>query len=168
MEAHEKIKREIIQSFGHAYQAFGLSNLMGRVVALLLFADKPLSLDEITTHLGMSKGPISQITRRLKDHNLIKNVWVPGSRRDYYEIHPEVFENAFINNMQLNQDNFALAKDLKSQVTAAEDESLKSLDRRLTEMSRFYELMMEHYHAFLSAWWKEKSEIRNAPEDAND
>ncbi len=168
MEAHEKIKREIIQSFGHAYQAFGLSKLMGRVVALLLFAEKPLSLDEITEHLEMSKGPISQITRRLKDHNLIKKVWVPGSRRDYYEIHPEAFENAFITNMQLIQDNHTLAQSLKSQVSAADDSSLQALDKRLTEMERFYELMMEHYHAFLNAWWQVKKQLRKELESTND
>lgn len=167
MNTQEKIKRDIIQSFGHAYKTFGLSNLMGRVVALLIFADKPLSLDDITIHLEMSKGPISQIARRLMDHNLIKKVWVPGSRRDYYEIHPDLFEIAFINNMQLNQDNLAIANNLKSQISATKDPSLKTLDNRLTEMLRFFELMMEHYHTFLNAWWREKVKLREAIEESN-
>ncbi len=72
MDSYEQIKREIIQSFGHAYQAFGLSTLMGKIVALLLFSDEPLSLDDISRNLEMSKGPISQIARRLTERNLIR------------------------------------------------------------------------------------------------
>jgi len=53
----EKIKREIIQNFGYAYKAFGLSKIMGHVIALLIFSPKPLSLDEISkTTKGATKG----------------------------------------------------------------------------------------------------------------
>ena len=55
MTAEEKIKKEIILNFGHAYKAFGLSKLMGHVIALLISSDEPLSLDEIAKTLKRSK-----------------------------------------------------------------------------------------------------------------
>lgn len=159
MSPKELVKREMIQSFGHAYQAFGLSKLMGHVVALLIFTPAPLSLDEISQQLGKSKGPISQITRRLQDHNLIRKVWQPASRKDYYELHPEIFGNAFRNNFELIKSNTRLARHLKSLVEDAKDDSLKTLYQRLTEMERFYELMEEHYQKFLEAWENERRKL---------
>ena len=137
MTAEEKIKKEIILNFGHAYKAFGLSKLMGHVIALLISSDEPLSLDEIAKTLKRSKGPVSQIMRRLRDRNLIRRVWHTNSRKDYYEIQPEIFENAFRNNQELIKANTRLAKQLKSTVSKEKSKSLKFLELRLMEMQMF-------------------------------
>jgi HTH-type transcriptional regulator, osmoprotectant uptake regulator len=152
MSIEEKIKRDIIQNFGYAYKAFGLNKLMGYVVALLIFTPEPLSLDDIAKHLKRSKGPVSQITRRLRDKNLIRRVWQPDSRKDYYEIQPDVFENAFRNNFELIKKNTRLAKQLKSNVSKEKNKSLDSLKIRLAEMQLFYEMMEKHYQNFLDEW----------------
>lgn len=146
----------MLQEFGHAYQAFGLNKLMGMVVALLIFSPEPLSLDEISKQLGMSKGPISQITRRLVDHNLIRRVWMPGERKYYFEIQPEIFGNAFRNNFELVKNNLRIAHQLKSDVEAANDPTLQKLHQRLQEMEDFYTLMEKHFQAFLEEWQKER------------
>lgn len=159
MNSEEKIKKEIIQNFGHAYRAFGLSKLMGHVVALLISSSEPLSLDEITNQLGRSKGPVSQIMRRLRDRNLIRRVWHINSRKDYYEIQPEIFENAFRNNHELIKANSRLAKQLKSLVTREKSKDLKFLELRLKEMQKFYELTEKHNENFLAEWTKEREKI---------
>lgn len=152
MSVEEKIKRDIIQNFGYAYKAFGLNKLMGHVVALLIFSPEPLSLDDIAKHLKRSKGPVSQITRRLRDKNLIRRVWQPDSRKDYYEIQPDVFENAFRNNFELIKKNTRLAKQLKGNISKEKNKSLDSLKIRLAEMQLFYEMMEKHYQNFLDEW----------------
>ncbi|RMF57597.1 MAG: MarR family transcriptional regulator [Calditrichaeota bacterium] len=162
MSPKEKIKNDMIQSFGHAYQAFGLNKLMGFVVALLIFSPEPMSLDEITEQLGMSKGPISQITRRLLDHKLIRRVWKPGERKHYYEIVPDIFGQAFMNNFELIKGNTRLAKELKASVEAADDPSLEVLHHRLKEMEQFYTLMEKHFQQFLDEWRKLKASDSNS------
>jgi DNA-binding transcriptional regulator GbsR (MarR family) len=159
MNSSDKIKREIIQNFGHAYQAFGLSKLMGRVVALLIFSPQPLSLDDISEQLEMSKGPISQITRRLSDHNLIQKIWKPGSRKDYYQIQPGIFSNAFRNNFELIKKNSEIARNLIAQVEENGDDKLNVFHKRLTEMQHFYELMENHYQNFLDEWEEERKRL---------
>lgn len=159
MTSEERIKKEIIQNFGHAYRAFGLSKLMGHVVALLISSPEPVSLDEICKNLGRSKGPISQIMKRLRDRNLIRRVWHENSRKDYYEIQPEIFENAFRNNLELIKSNTRLAKQLKSLVAKEKNSNLNSLKNRLTEMHRFYELTEKHYNNFLNEWESEREKI---------
>ncbi len=161
MTSEEKIKREIIQNFGHAYRTFGLSKLMGHVVALLISSSEPVSLDQICKDLGRSKGPVSQIMKRLRDRNLIRRVWHENSRKDYYEIQPEVFENAFRNNYELIKSNSRLAKQLKSSVVKEKNNNLDTLKTRLTEMQKFYKLMEKHYDNFLDEWEEEREKIYN-------
>lgn len=152
MSRHALLRNNMIQVFGNAYQAFGLNRVMGHVVAALMFSPEPLSLDEICLQLNKSKGPISQITRRLVDHNLIRRVWVPGSRKDYYEVHPEIFTNAFRYNFKLIKHNTIIAKQFKNEVNHTNDETLHALRTRLNEMERFYELMEENYQQFIDRW----------------
>ncbi|RMH88699.1 MAG: MarR family transcriptional regulator [Calditrichaeota bacterium] len=161
MNGADRIKQEMLQEFGEAYRSFGLSKLMGRVVALLLFSPEPLSLDEIAGQLEMSKGPISQITRRLADRHLVRKVWKPGSRKDYYEAVPEIFENAFRNYFTLIKNNTRIARRLKAAVEQENDPALESLHRRMIEMERFYEIMEKHFQNFLDEWIAERASLYN-------
>jgi len=160
MTTEEKIKKELIQRFGDAYKAFGLSKLMGHIIALLLFSPEPLSLDEITKQLGRSKGPISQIVRRLRDKHLIRKVWMPNNnRKDFYEVEPEIFEHAFRNNLELIKNNTRIAKQLKEKVKSTKNQNLELVNQRMIEMEKFYLLMEDYYDDFLVVWAKERKKI---------
>lgn len=160
MSTEEKIKKELIQRFGDAYKAFGLNKLMGHIIALLLFSPNPLSLDEITKQLGRSKGPISQIVRRLRDKRLIRKAWMPeNNRKDYYEIEPEVFEHAFRNNLELIKNNKRIATQLKEKIKSANKSSLETINIRMKEMELFYSLMEDHFNQFLNEWTKERAKL---------
>lgn len=160
MSTEEKIKKELIQRLGDAYKAFGLNKLMGHIIALLLFTPEPLSLDDITKQLGRSKGPISQIVRRLRDKRLIRKAWMPeNNRKDYYEIEPEVFEHAFRNNLELIKNNKRIATQLKDKIKSANKSSLATINVRMKEMELFYSLMEDHYNAFLNEWSKERAKL---------
>ena len=56
----------------------------GQIYALLFLSDEPLSLDEISKRLSISKSNVSINIRMLEDYNLVRKVWVKGSRKDYY------------------------------------------------------------------------------------
>lgn len=159
MIAEEKIKNDVIKNFGVAYRAFGLSKLMGHIVALLIYSPEPISLEEIAKSLHRSKGPVSQILRRLRDKNLIRRVWQPTSRKDFYEIQPEVFENAYRTNLELVKSNTRLARQLKSMVSKEKTVKLGALKFRIIEMERFYSIMEKHHENFLTEWSKERNKI---------
>ncbi|MBI5808574.1 MAG: MarR family transcriptional regulator [Ignavibacteriales bacterium] len=159
MKTNEKIKNEIIKNFGVAYKAFGLSKLMGHIVALLIYSQEPISLEDIAKNLHRSKGPVSQILRRLRDRGLIRRVWQPTSRKDFYEIQPEVFEIAYRNNLELIRSNNRLAKQLKNTVEKEKSADYEILKLRLSEMEKFYELMESYHEDFLKAWSKERAKI---------
>ncbi len=160
MTKEELFRKEMIQRFGDAYRAFGLSKLMGHVVALLLASPKPVSLDEISKTLKRSKGPVSQIVRRLRDHHLIRKAWITeNNRKDYYEIEPAIFENAFKNNLELIKSNTRIASDMRAKVKTVKSTDQGTTEQRIREMERFYTLMEKHYTNFLKEWKKERAKI---------
>jgi DNA-binding transcriptional regulator GbsR (MarR family) len=57
----------------------------GQIYALLFLSRQPLSLDDISEILQVSKGNISVNVRLLEELKLVKKIWVKGSRRDFYE-----------------------------------------------------------------------------------
>jgi DNA-binding transcriptional regulator GbsR (MarR family) len=162
MAPDSQIKQEFIQDFGDRYQSFGLSKLMGRIVGLLIFEEGPLSLDEIAEHLQVSKGPVSQITRRLNENGLLRKVWVPGSRRDYYAAEDEIFLRAFATHAHLLGQNQILADKYRTNEDGAGAESSDHFQWRIEEMHRFYELMGEHLQGFMNEWRVERRRMNAA------
>ncbi|KAA3615087.1 MAG: MarR family transcriptional regulator [Calditrichaeota bacterium] len=147
------LKQEFIQDYGEGYHHFGLPKLMGRIVGLLLYEGKPLTLDYITKELNVSKGPVSQITRRLREHALIQRKWIPGDRKDYYETVEDIFGKAFLNRISLMHGNLELAEKYCLKLAAVkEDEDLKLFKKNIEDMKSFYTLMIKHYNNFLEEW----------------
>jgi DNA-binding transcriptional regulator GbsR (MarR family) len=79
-----------------------ISQLQGRIFALLFLAPNPMSLDEIAAELQQSKSNISTTIRGLVEWHLVRRVPVPGSRKDHYEAATdfwramqEIFERRF-------------------------------------------------------------------------
>ena len=152
------VKNEFIQDYGVGYQTFGLPKLMGQVVGLLLYHGAPVSLDDITSELQVSKGPVSQIMRRLRDHNLVRRIWVPGSRRDYYEAAPDIFGQAFANHRRLQSQNLALARKYTALISESGADVPAPFADRMAEMDRFYTMMNKHLGAFLTEWRETRDE----------
>jgi len=153
----ETIKSDFIRDFGDAYLLFGLPRLMGHVVGLLLFEEGPLSLDDITTQLGVSKGPVSQIMARLRDHNLVVRETMPGSRKDYYRATDNIFGQAFSNHAELFDHNLDLSRRYRERLEDVDAPEFFS--ERVDEMNEFYALMVRHLRAFMTEWLEKRHSI---------
>ena len=150
---NKQIIQELVEMFAEAYHNLGYSSLMGKIVALLIASPEPLSLDDISDELQMSKGPVSQICRKLKEHQLIEKAWIPGERKDYYKATDDIFGQAFRNYSRNMQKNRLIAQKTIQQVGQnGNSTEMDHLIRRMHEMETFYELMKTHHENFLSAW----------------
>jgi DNA-binding transcriptional regulator GbsR (MarR family) len=85
-------RNEFVERFAVAQEGDGLPRIAGRIFGLLLTGEGELSLDEITSQLGASKGSASVNTRLLEQRGFIERVSRPGDRRDYYRVTPDLFE----------------------------------------------------------------------------
>ena len=161
MANRHEITQQIVADFAEGYSNFGLNPLMGRIVGLLIISKEPQSLDDIVEQLEMSKGPISQICRRLKERGLIEKVWIPGDRKDYYQTADDIFGKAYANQINKMQQNIEIAEKYLAQAEAMDTEDAEYIKKRMKMMKAFYELMDEFNEKFMEEWETRYEEIVN-------
>ena len=82
----DRITGIFVDGMGAASATSGvLTQLQGRMFALLYLQPRPLSLEEIAAELEQSKSNISVNIRGLVDWHLVRRVQIAGSRKDHYE-----------------------------------------------------------------------------------
>ncbi len=75
---------------GNFSRRLGLPRSFGQIYCLLLLSARPLTLDDMVAALKISKASASTGTRQLASWGAIRQVWVPGERRDYCEAVPDL------------------------------------------------------------------------------
>ena len=86
--------QEFVESMGVYFERFGLPRIGGRILGLLLVADRPLSLDDLASTLRVSRASISTNMRLIIASSLAEQISLPGDRRDYYRFGPDTWERA--------------------------------------------------------------------------
>ncbi|PAU94154.1 hypothetical protein CK503_08040 [Aliifodinibius salipaludis] len=159
MAKNRDLTQQIVADFAEGYSNFGLNPLMGRIVGLLIISKDPQSLDDIVEQLEMSKGPISQICRRLKERGLIEKVWIPGDRKDYYQAADDIFGKAYANQINKMQDNIEIAEKYLSMAQSMDSDDAEFIKKQMKLMKSFYELMDEYNKKFVEAWEEKHQEL---------
>lgn len=159
MANQNDLTQQIVADFAEGYSNFGLNPLMGRIVGLLIISKDPQSLDDIVDQLEMSKGPISQICRRLKERGLIEKVWIPGDRKDYYKAADDIFGKAYANQINKMQKNIDIAEKYLVQAGSLKNDDAEYIRERMKMMKAFYELMDEYNEKFIEAWKSKRKKI---------
>ena len=77
--------RQFIQAVGNLCRRAGLPRSLGQIYGLLFLSPRPLSLDDLTATLQISKASASTGTRQLVAWGAVRQIWVPGHRRDHFE-----------------------------------------------------------------------------------
>ncbi len=88
----EEIRDYFIEIAGSMAGNLGLNSIAGQMYALLYISSEPVSLDEITHILKVSKGNASVNIRVLERWGAVKKVWVKGSRRNFYKANEDILE----------------------------------------------------------------------------
>ena len=94
MNDQEKAEQlQFVEGVAQMYEVVGLPRIAGRILGWLLICDPPTqTASELATALGASKGSISSMTRLLMQFSLIERTSLPGDRRDYFYIRPEMWK----------------------------------------------------------------------------
>lgn len=75
-----------VETIGLHLQRQGVPRTTGRIYGLLLLHSEPLSLDDLTEELAISKASASTGARYLERLGLIERFAEPGARRDHYRL----------------------------------------------------------------------------------
>ena len=84
----------MLDGLGQLADYFGFSSVMGQLFGTLLLSAEPLSLDDMTSRLGMSKASVSTNMRSLERMGMVRQVWVRGGsgRRKYYQAETDFWQ----------------------------------------------------------------------------
>ncbi|MDD5436311.1 MAG: hypothetical protein PHX20_02085 [Candidatus Omnitrophica bacterium] len=141
----EMAQDKFVESIGKLASSFGVNQFIAQLYAVLYLSDKPLSLDELVERLKASKGNISLNIRELENWGAVKNVWVKGSRKDYYEADPDVRKvvvNKLRSSVQKRMGQVSnmieefkeLVGSAESEMTAEDKKTVKSYQEKLKKI----------------------------------
>lgn len=74
----------LVEGGSNFASSLGINRVAGQLYILLFLSERPLSLDEMTQRLKISKGHVSTNIRALERWQAVRKIWVKGSRKDYY------------------------------------------------------------------------------------
>jgi DNA-binding transcriptional regulator GbsR (MarR family) len=93
-ESLQNVRESVIRGLGELTDFFGFSPVMGHLYAALLMNPDALSLDELEEIVGKSKASVSMNMRALERWGMVREVWVKGDRRKYYEAESDLWKVA--------------------------------------------------------------------------
>ncbi len=115
-----KIKQDFTEGLSQISRFWGFPKGMGAIFAVLYLSPTPLSLDEIVTETGLTKGAISTEIRALARMGLVHRSTKLGDRKDYYEAEADFYA--------------AIKSILKERQNSEFDRAVRSVKETLTVM----------------------------------
>ncbi|MCM3630004.1 GbsR/MarR family transcriptional regulator [Paenibacillus glycanilyticus] len=86
-------RKRVIDSIGKNMDLYGITLSIGHLYGQMYFQNEPITLDQMSQQMGMSKTSMSTGMRTLLDLKMIDKVWGKGSRKDFYEVVPDWHQN---------------------------------------------------------------------------
>ena len=96
MKGNERLeiaRKRIVESIAQNIHLYGLPPSAGRQYGMMFFQNRPLTLDEMSEELGMSKTSMSTSIRALSEEKLVERVWERGVRKDLYKANDDWHQN---------------------------------------------------------------------------
>jgi DNA-binding transcriptional regulator GbsR (MarR family) len=144
---------QFIENMGLHYETYDVPRIGGRILGLLMVNPDPLTSEEMSEALQVSRSSISTNLRTLLMTGLIDKVSIPGDRLDYY-----VFSrDAWLRIIELRLEEVLSLKE-------AAEEGLGNLKEdhparlRISEMQNWAEMASDAYHR-LSQQWQSRREV---------
>jgi DNA-binding transcriptional regulator GbsR (MarR family) len=125
----------MMEGLGKLAEYFGFNKVMGQLYGALLMNPEPMSLDDIGEQLQKSKANVSMNMRTLEHMGIVREVWVRGDRRKFYEAETDFWKIAI--NVLSSRELRDLEQALKilQQNTAQLRESMPEMDDENREIA---------------------------------
>lgn len=146
----DEARRRFVDDFGQHMARYGVTLTVGRLFALLLLSDDPLSLDDLAAQLGISKSGVSLAARDLERLALARRLGTPGSRRVLYEA-TDSMEPVFLA-------GFARIRSQLDQIRRANPLLARGpAKNRMREMIELHEFWLREYDGVMDRWRRRRN-----------
>lgn len=139
---------EFIERLGRLSEGEGLPRTAGRMMGLLMLYDGPLSIDDISRELKVSRASVSTNGRLLESIEIATRVTRPGDRRDYLQISPDPCTSLLTLGVRRLNEMRRAVRDMRGAVSKPKSQ----IRQRLERMERFYDLAIENAESVLADW----------------
>lgn len=86
------IEEQFVEKIADNMHTFGVSTTVGRVLGTIYMNRNPMTLDELSESIGMSKTRMSQVVREMLDLNIAEKVFEKGIRKDLYNVERDYYQ----------------------------------------------------------------------------
>ncbi|HSO26579.1 MAG TPA: hypothetical protein VLS48_00810 [Anaerolineales bacterium] len=151
---------QFIQGMSRISSFWGLPRALGAIFGALYLSPTPLSLDELSELVSVSKGAVSTNVRRLERLGMAHKVIRLGERKDYYRAETDFWlivravlrereQSEFDHALRTVDSSLEQVKQLQTQ-TGEEAALAAFYQGRLQEMQRFFKMLDRLVASFLA------------------
>lgn len=83
---------QFIENMGLHFEDYDVPRIGGRILGLLLVSPRPISSEEMSEALQVSRSSVSTNLKTLSMTDMVEKVSLPGERVDYYVFAPEAWQ----------------------------------------------------------------------------
>ncbi|WP_235991682.1 choline uptake/conversion transcriptional regulator CudC [Metabacillus schmidteae] len=91
LEVLEEAEAIVIDAIAETMDLYGITLSVGRLYGVLYFSEEPMTLNQMSNSLGMSKPSMSTGIHSLMDIEMVQKVWRKGERKDLYTAEKDFF-----------------------------------------------------------------------------
>jgi DNA-binding transcriptional regulator GbsR (MarR family) len=147
-------KQHFVEEVALIFEEIGLTRMAGRILGWLLISNPPhQSADELAEALQASKGSISTMTRLLIQLDLIERAGIPGDRRDYFRMKPDVWAQLLQARLSQITDLHQLAEEGLELLEAEPPE----LRQRIQDMHDLYSYVETELPILIERWEQKRA-----------
>ncbi|MFC4113960.1 GbsR/MarR family transcriptional regulator [Nonomuraea zeae] len=139
----------LVDDFGlYIGRAMGWPPMAGRTAGVLMLSDAPMTMAELQSALGASKGSMSETTRLLILSGTVRRFKEPGARQYVYEWRDDAWLGCLQHQVEQTTELLGLAENAR-----ARSDGLPERQRaRLAEMHEYYTFMVRRLEALLAEY----------------
>ena len=169
-ETLDAVRDSMIKGLGQLTDFFGFSPVMGHLYGALLMSPEPLSLDRLEEIVGRSKASVSMNMRALDRWGMVREVWVKGDRRKYYEAESDLWKVVKTIIESRERREVGIAVDVLEENTRKLEEAKPRLTEEERELAEYYLARVRDVQEFfeLAALGLELILRRNGPPRLDD
>jgi DNA-binding transcriptional ArsR family regulator len=153
--------RRFIERFASDLVEVGFARMPARVFVALLASDSGrLTAAEVGDVLQVSPAAVSGAVRYLLQINLVSREREPGSRRDYYRVHDDVWHDAVLGRDQLFARWDTVVREGIEVLGAG-----TPAGQRLQLTRAYFGFLREQLPILINAWQERRAKLREKPPD---
>ena len=145
---------QFIENIGLHFEEYGVPRIGGRILGLLLASSRPVSSEEMSEVLEVSRSSVSTNLRTLLMTGLADRVSLPGERSDFYIFSDEAWEAI----LKIRLDRIESLREMaENGLQGVQDHH--PAQTRLKEITDWADMVEKAYEGILKEWQsrKEKS-----------